>query len=216
MYLPLKENTHMYWKYPPPPPNKNLPTSRPPQAAMERPWRLCWCSTLTANIALHSLFILSVLGPAWFTSSPLRSLAANRLWASGLSIMEGLWQSSDSHTELILQACCLFSRRHRDPSLGSIGSSACLNPRTHDFPPLHDPPNFFLSSYRTTDKIMGACFPLLSFWNYFQPDNELWEAAAGKKRMRHIFAPECFTFTNSIYFTTWIFFSKIISIHTFT
>lgn len=108
-----------------------------PQATPERPWRLCWSSMATADIALHSLFILSVLGPARFTYSPLHSLAANRLWTSRLSIMEGsltvFWQAHwiDSSESLFIFACLTI------PMLSRV-QSPCL----HEFkvqPASHPP-----------------------------------------------------------------------------
>lgn len=118
------------------------------------------------DITLRSLFILSVLGPARFTYSLLHSLAANRLWTSRLSIIQGsltvLWQPCwiDSSDLLFIFACLASSLLSWDWSL------ACRNSRSNH-------PSASSSSYHPTypcrcggttdiDKITGvSCFPPL-------------------------------------------------------
>lgn len=135
----IRLKTHTHWH----PTHTQTPTyshtrsspQRTPPAMPEWPWLLCWSSRATADIALRSLFILSVLGPARFTYSPLHSLAANRLWTSRLSIMEGsltvLWQARwiDSSGLLFIFACLANSL------LGWVWSLACLNSRSNQLPP---------------------------------------------------------------------------------
>lgn len=126
----------------------------------------------TADIAPHSLFILSVLGPARFTYSPLHSLAANRLWTSRLSIMEGsltvLWQARwiDSSDPLFIFACLA------SPLLGWVQSLACMNSRSNHPPASSsssNPTNLSLSLHRTTDtdKITGLHVSFLCFLKLF-------------------------------------------------
>lgn len=177
-----------------PPLGCNSP-QKTPQATPEWPWRLCWSSMATADIALHSLFILSAR-PARFTYSPLRSLAANRLWTSRLSIMEGsltvFWQARwiDSSSPLFIFACLASSL------LSWVHSLACLVSRSNQpphCPLLLNPPNLFLSLHQTsdTDKITGCVFHSLVFYvSFFSSSfyffsaklhgNTFW-MAAGKK-----------------------------------
>lgn len=177
-----------------PPLGCNSP-QKTPQATPEWPWRLCWSSMATADIALHSLFILSAR-PARFTYSPLRSLAANRLWTSRLSIMEGsltvFWQARwiDSSSPLFIFACLASSL------LSWVHSLACLVSRSNQpphCPLLLNPPNLFLSLHQTsdTDKITGCVFHSLVFYvSFFSSSfyffsaklhgNAFW-MAAGKK-----------------------------------
>lgn len=187
--LPSCKNAHTQARFSP---------QKTPQATPERPWRLCWSSMATADIAPHSLFILSVLGPARFTYSPLHRLAANRLWTSRLSIMEAsltvLWQAHwiDSSDPLFIFAClaCTVTR------LGLVfGSLAWIQgPATHP-PPLFpllfclNPPNRYLSQHPTShaDRITRvACFPLLLFFfrSYLQHDDGSWMTAAGESDCR--------------------------------
>lgn len=151
-----------------PPLGCNSP-QKTPQATPEWPWRLCWSSMATADIALHSLFILSAR-PAWFTYSPLRSLAANRLWTSRLSIMEGsltvFWQARwiDSSSPLFIFACLA------SPLLSWVHSLACLVSRSNQpphCPLLLNPPNLFLSLHQWHWQNNRMCFSLLGFLRFF-------------------------------------------------
>lgn len=118
------------------------------------------------DITLRSLFILSVLGPARFTYSLLHSLAANRLWTSRLSIIQGsltvLWQPCwiDSSDLLFIFACLASSLLSWDWSL------ACRNSRsnhpTASSSSTHPTYPCRCSGTTDTDKITGvACFPPL-------------------------------------------------------
>lgn len=142
-----------------------------PRATPQWPWRLCWSSMATADIAPHSLFILSAPGRARFTYSPLHSLPANRLWTSRLSIMEGsltvLWQAHwiDSSGRLFIFA------GPASPLLDWVRSFSCSDSRS-DYPSALLPPNpshLSLSLHTTadTDKITGAVFPSCVFNSYF-------------------------------------------------
>lgn len=151
-----------------PPLGCNSP-QKTPQATPEWPWRLCWSSMATADIALHSLFILSAR-PAWFTYSPLRSLAANRLWTSRLSIMEGsltvFWQARwiDSSSPLFIFACLA------SPLLSWVHSLACLVSRSNQpphYPLLLNPPNLFLSLHQWHWQNNRMCVSLLGFLRFF-------------------------------------------------
>lgn len=151
-----------------PPLGCNSP-QKTPQATPEWPWRLCWSSMATADIALHSLFILSAR-PAWFTYSPLRSLAANRLWTSRLSIMEGsltvFWQARwiDSSSPLFIFACLA------SPLLSWVHSLACLVSRSNQpphCPLLLNPPNLFLSLHQWHWQNNRMCVSLLGFLRFF-------------------------------------------------
>lgn len=104
----------------------------------------------------------------------------------------GVWQSSDRHAELILQAHCLFSPALPAQLLGWVPSPARFNSRSDRQQPPPPPPlllnplNLSLSRHRTTDtdKITGVrVSPLLfseAIFNAMRHDNDLWMAAAGK------------------------------------
>lgn len=129
-------------------------TPAPRQSGLDVYADLAWQQQI--DIALHSLFILSVLRPAWFTYSLLHSLAANRLWTSRLSIIEGsltlLWQACwiDSSDLLFIFACLASSLLGWDQSLTCNSRSNRLL--------LVNAPNLSLSLRRTTDtdKITGV------------------------------------------------------------
>lgn len=119
------------------------------------------------DIAPRSLFILSVLGPLWFTYSLLHSLAANRLWESRLSIIKSsltdLWQACwiDSSDPLFVFRLPCLPVVWLDPVL-------CL----HEFkvqPPtnllLVNPPDLSLSRCQTSaaDRITRGFGSLLCF-----------------------------------------------------
>lgn len=155
----------------------------------------------TADIALHSLFILSVLGPARFTYSPLHSPAANRLWTSRLSIMEGsltvLWQARwiDSSDPLFIFACLA------SPLLGWVWSLACLNSRSnHPLPPPPQPTQPILVTALNNWHWQSCVFPSSVFQSYLQHDDELWMAAAGKSECSTNWGPQ-FRHTHIIQFT---------------
>lgn len=137
-----------------------------PPAVAEQPWRLCWSSMLTANIALHSLFILSVLGPAWFTYSRLYSLAANRLNIQ--TVHHGVEFDSPLTGTLnwFFRPAVYFPTGNRPVALLNLVSCLLESNDQRPPPPLFSkPPNLSLSLYHTTDKIMGKL--LLSFWKLF-------------------------------------------------
>lgn len=92
-------------------PHTRCSPQKTPHATPQWPRRLCWSSTATANRYCSALPSSYCLCSARFTYSLLHSLAANRLWTSRLSIMEGsltvLWQPCwiDSSAPLFIFAC---------------------------------------------------------------------------------------------------------------
>lgn len=143
---------------------------RPHQSGLDVYADLAW----QQQILLCTRSSYCLLGPAWFTYSPLHSLAANRLWTSRLSIMEGsltvFWQARwiDSSSPLFIFACLA------SPLLSWVHSLACLISRSNQpphCPLLLNPPNLFLSLHQTsdTDKITGCVFHSLVFYVSFFP-----------------------------------------------